>query len=89
MITVIAGKSSECREGDEKFLFVQHDLQHAPELLAASTIESSLSLAPSRTLACWLHCLVRSGRLSMNHSMRRLKPGSAIQQPRLKGFDRE
>jgi hypothetical protein len=70
MIAVVKREGTNA-VGREEFVFIEHDLQHAAELAGIDDREQA-SFAQSCMLATFA---VRSGRLSMNHSMRRLKPG--------------
>ena len=60
--------------GREKLALVQHELENAAQLVGIGDgQQSSFAHAPSLHAAM---LSVRSGRFSMNHSSRRLNPGS-------------
>ena len=61
--------------GRQKFVLVQHDLEHAAKLFRIDNRQQHAARLRPGCSHATRHSRVRSRRFSMNHSMRRLKPG--------------
>ncbi len=87
MLAVVAGKRRGCRAATETPIRPA-SIAGSAAVCSASTMESRRR-APLPAVRMQAMFFVRSGRLSMNHSMRRLKRRQAVEKLRLQGLDGE
>ena len=86
MLGVVARDRADA-VGREELVLVQHEPQDPRQLLAGDDRQQP-ALVPSGVVSSWTWSR-SSGRLSMNHCMRRLKPGSASTTVGLQRLHRE